>query len=280
MDQDRIHRAVSPDGTEIAGRVHGQGPPLVLVHGAMADGELEWGELLPLLTDRFTCYVPSTRGRGLSGTHPDLSREARVQDITAFVDSIGEPVGLVGVSGGGMLVLGAAARSTPAVVAVVAYEPVVFEVMSEDTRTRFRDAVERMAEAAREGKADEAAETFLKLVANDEEVAALSEDPQGLEEVAQYLPIDLAEFREAIDFDGFSPTDPSVLERIAVPVLLLHGSRSALSWFTDSTRYAAHRAPDATVREIAGIGHLGHIVQPQRVAGELVAFLEAAYQSA
>lgn len=279
MDQERIHRAVSPEGTEIAGRVHGQGPPLVLVHGAMADGELEWGELLPLLTDRFTCYVPSTRGRGLSDAHPDLSREARVQDITAFVDSIGEPVGLVGVSGGGMLALGAAAR-TAAVAAVVAYEPVVFEVMSEDFRTRFRDAVGRMAEAARDGRAAEAAGTFLKLIANDEEVTALSEDPQGLEEVAQYLPIDLAEFREAIDFDGFSPTDPSVLERIAAPVLLLHGSRSALTWFTDSTRYVAHHVPDATVREIAGIGHLGHIIQPQRVAGELVAFLEAAHQPA
>lgn len=279
MDQDRIHRAVSPDGTEIAGRVYGQGPSLVLVHGAMADGELEWGELVPLLTDRFTCYVPSTRGRGLSGAHPDLSREARVQDITAFVDSIGEPVGLVGVSGGGMLALGVAAR-TPAVVAVVAYEPVVFEVMNEDVGTRFWDAIGRMAEVAREGRAAEAAGTFLELVANDEEVAALSGDPQGLEEVAQYLPIDLVEFREAIDFDGSSPTDPSVLERIAVPVLLLHGSRSALSWFIDSIRYAAHHVPDATVREIAGIGHLGHIVQPRRVAGELMAFLEAAHQPA
>lgn len=279
MDEDRIHRAVSADGTEIVGRVYGQGPPLVLVHGPVADGELEWGELLPLLTDRFTCYVPSTRGRGLSGAHPDHSREARVQDITAFVDSVGEPVGLVGVSGGGMLTLGVAAR-TPAVVAVVAYEPVVFEVRSEDLRTRFRDAVGRMAEAAREGRAAEAAGTFLKLVANDEEVAALSEDPQGLEEVAQYLPVDLAEFRDDIDFVGYSPTDPSVLERISVPVLLLHGSRSALSWFTDSTRYAAHHIPDATVREIAGVGHLCHLVQPQRVAGELVAFLEAAHQPA
>lgn len=277
MDEDRIHRAISPDGTEVAGRVYGQGPPLVLVHGAMADGEVEWGELLPLLTDRFTCYVPSTRGRGLSGAHPDLSREARVQDISAFVDSIGESIGLVGVSGGGMLALGAAAR-TPAVVAVVAYEPVVFEAMSGDFRKLFRDAVGRMAEAAREGRAAEAAGTFLELVANDEEVAALSEDPQGLEEVAQYLPIDLAEFREAIDFDGPSPTNPGVLERIAVPVLLLHGSRSAQPWFAGSTRYAAHHVPDATVREIAGIGHLGHIVQPQRVAGELVTFLKAAHQ--
>lgn len=278
MEQ-RIHRAISDDGTEIAGRVDGQGPPLVLVHGAMADDESEWGELLPWLTDRFTCYLPSTRGRGLSGAHPGLSREARVQDVVAFIDSIGEPVILVGVSGGGMLALGAAAR-TPAVTAVVAREPVVFEVIDSELSARLRDAVGRMAEAAEHGRAAEAAGAFFELIANDQEVAALSEDPEGLEVAAQYLPVDLEELREALEFNGPSPTDPSVLERITVPVLLLHGSRTALSWFTDSTRYVADHVPDATLREIADAGHLGHLVDPERDARELVPFLEAAHQAA
>jgi hypothetical protein len=44
----------SADGTEIVGRVVGDGPPLVLVHGAIGDGEFAWTELLPHLTDRFT----------------------------------------------------------------------------------------------------------------------------------------------------------------------------------------------------------------------------------
>ena len=60
---ERIHRAVSADGTEIAGRVQGHGPPLILVHGAYGDGEIAWKALLPYLTDRYTCYLPSTRGR-------------------------------------------------------------------------------------------------------------------------------------------------------------------------------------------------------------------------
>jgi len=34
-------------------------------------------------------------GRGLSANHPDHSPKRLVEDITAFVDSIGEPVGLV-----------------------------------------------------------------------------------------------------------------------------------------------------------------------------------------
>src|ERR687891_2935962 len=122
MDEGRIQRAVSADGTEIVGRVIGQGPPLVLVHGGIGDGEFAWTELLPHLTDRFTCYLPSTRGRGLSGDHPDHSPPRLVEDVTAFVDSIGEPVCLVAWSGSGPWCLGAAAQ-TDSVAAAAAWEP-------------------------------------------------------------------------------------------------------------------------------------------------------------
>jgi pimeloyl-ACP methyl ester carboxylesterase len=47
MASDRIQRAVSADGTEIAGHVHGQGPPLVLFHGGPDDGDLAWEVLVP-----------------------------------------------------------------------------------------------------------------------------------------------------------------------------------------------------------------------------------------
>src|SRR5918994_3351006 len=123
MTDERIHRAVSADGTEIAGRVRGQGPPLVLVHGGIGDGDIAWAALLPHLTDRFTCYLPNTRGRGLSGNNPDHSPARLEEDVTAFVDSIGEPVCLVGWSGSGAWVLGAAAHSG-SVAAVAAYGPV------------------------------------------------------------------------------------------------------------------------------------------------------------
>jgi hypothetical protein len=53
--KNRTHKAVSPDGTEIVGRVVGKGPPLVLLHSGVFCGETNWGALLPHLTDRFTC---------------------------------------------------------------------------------------------------------------------------------------------------------------------------------------------------------------------------------
>jgi len=53
---ERVHRATSADGTEIAGEAYGQGPPLVLVHAGLGHGTLDWAFALPSLSDRFTCY--------------------------------------------------------------------------------------------------------------------------------------------------------------------------------------------------------------------------------
>lgn len=122
MSENRIHRAISADGTEIAGRVHGQGPPLVLFHGAPHDGDLAWEALVPHLADHYTCYLPSWRGRGLSGDNPDRSPPRHEEDATAFVDSIGKPVFLAAWSAGVRTALGAAANSD-AVTAVAVYEP-------------------------------------------------------------------------------------------------------------------------------------------------------------
>lgn len=106
MDEDRIHRAVWEDGTQIVGRVQGHGPPIVLVHGGLGDGEVSWRFMLPFLVDPFTCYMMSTRGRGLSGEHPDHSRQRHFEDVAAFVESIGEPAGVFGHSAGAVWALG------------------------------------------------------------------------------------------------------------------------------------------------------------------------------
>ena len=127
----KIHRAVSSDGTEIAGHVQGQGPALVLIHASLGDGDSDWAAALPFLKDNFTCYTMSTRNRGLSGNSDDLSLERQVEDVVAFAESISEPVGLAAASGGSISTLGAAAQSK-AVAAAAVYEPIVFEIIGEE----------------------------------------------------------------------------------------------------------------------------------------------------
>lgn len=276
MSTERIHRAVSADGTEIAGRVVGQGPPLVLLHGALFDGETAFDELLPHLTDRCTCFLPSTRGRGLSANSDEFTGERLLEDVLAFVNSIQQPVPIFGWSGGGMMALGAAA-SSGAISSVIAYEPAVLEEWDEKFLGEFSDTVARMNMEVEQGRPAEAARLFMPLVCNDEEVEALF--AKGLDEVAAAdVPADLRLF-EHLTPAAPSMTDPDLLATITVPILLLEGEHTK-PVFTRGNRYVAEHAPNAENRIIPGAGHAGPALAGEAVATELIRFLEGAPQPA
>lgn len=278
MSEGRIHRAISDDGTEIAGRVSGHGPPLVLVHGSLEDGDLNWDPMLPHLKDRFTCFLMSTRGRGPSGGADDLAPGRRLEDVTAFIDSIGEPVCLAGESDGGALALGAAAR-TGAISALAVYEPVVTEMVDDEIEARLEDTIARVSEAAAEGRLTQAARAFGELVANEDELMALSASGY-FNECARYIPVMLQELQREFESGDPSPTDPSALANITVPVLLLSGSHSALHFLsTDGVRYISEHLPGSRIREVAYAGHFGVALAPGAIAGELIPFFTTALRS-
>jgi pimeloyl-ACP methyl ester carboxylesterase len=279
MTAERIQRAVSADGTEIAGRVHGQGPALVLVHGGIGDGDLAWEALLPHVTDRFTCHLPSTRGRGLSTDNPDHSPPRMVEDVTAYVDSIGEPVTLVGWSGSGVWVLGAAAR-IGSVAAVVEYEPGVMSEMREDDLAQTIATMERMGMAAADGRLVDAVRAFAPWIATDDEITAL-ELTDFFERWAGGIPAMLRFVQGDQAYQGPRPTDPDGLRQVAAPVLLLRGQRTRLgTFFADAVQYLAQHIPDAEVREVPGVGHFAPLLQPEAIADELITFVESIRQPA
>jgi len=255
MTEKQLHRAVTDDGIEIVGRVHGDGPPLVFVHGAMDDGTLQWEPAVPYLVDRFTCHVISMRNRGRSVHSEDLSAPRFIEDIAAYSSSVGKPVGLVGLSAGGYWVLGAATQLTD-VMGVVAYEPVVFEVISEEVLNRLSSVVIRVGEEAKQGRLPAAVRIFAEFVGNADEVAAL--DASGsFETMGLNTPADLMGIQQSNDYRGPSATDPSILTKISAPLLLLQGGRSSVhSWFHDGVRYVAEHVPQATVHEFADLGIL------------------------
>lgn len=279
MTATRIHRAVSADGTEIAGRVQGDGPALVLVHGGIGDGEVAWGAMLPHLTDRFTCYLPSTRGRGLSSDHPDHSPPRLEEDVTAFVDSIGEPVNLVGWSGSGAWVLGAAERSD-AVAAVAAFEPVLIPLMGEDDLVRTSGTIEQMGAAVGDGRLVDALGVFAPWICNDSEVAAL-EQTDFFERWAERVPAMLRFVQQDASYDGPRATDPEALGRVTAPLLLLLGRQTRLGAFlTASARFIAQHVADAQTWELPGVGHFAPVLAPESVAEELLTFFQSVRQPA
>jgi pimeloyl-ACP methyl ester carboxylesterase len=272
MQEDRRHRARSADGTEIVGVVCGTGPPLVLVHGSLADGELEWTDALPHLADRYTCHMMNTRGRGGSGDHPDRSSPRLVEDIIAYVESVGGSPALIGHSFGARLALGAASRGAP-VRAVAAFEPPVYDAMDDALWSEWRACFERIRGLHASGRSEEAVRTFVGFVANAEEQAALADATDIMAAMVGYLPLDIAEFEAVSLAPAENPTDAAALARIGVPVLVICGDRSAQAWFAAGARHVARHVSDCRVRTISDVGHLGPLSAPGPVAGIVADFI-------
>jgi pimeloyl-ACP methyl ester carboxylesterase len=279
MGEDRIHRATSADGTEVAGRVTGEGPPLLLLPAGPGDSETSWKYLVPLLSERFTCYLMDTRGRGLSDDHPDHSPDRLVEDVIAFADGIGEAVGLVG--WGTALWALASAQSIAPVFAAAAYEPGAYEAMDDEVADRLASVLGRVGSLVADGREEEAARALV-----DDSDAIYAED-----DIASGAPLEfwtasaatigvfLQEEQQAAASARPGSTSPEVLADIPVPVLLLHGSESR-SWFVDSVRHVAAHVPDPTIREVDGAGHWGPYLQPGAVADEMTRFFTAVRQPA
>ncbi len=82
--------------------VDGSGPPVVLLHGGMADGTT-WGPHPGLLADHFRVYVPDRRGHGRTpDSDAPFSYDTMAAETIAFCESVvGAPAHLVGWSDGG-----------------------------------------------------------------------------------------------------------------------------------------------------------------------------------
>jgi pimeloyl-ACP methyl ester carboxylesterase len=201
-----------------------------------------------------------------------------VQNVVAIAASIDEPVGLVGHSLGGALVLGAAAKSH-AVLAVAVYEPAVFEAPSEVDPSSSQEKATRTAEALAEGRLADAARMMIEGAATDYELATLS--AEGAFDVwASNVEVAVQEMRQARESGRPSPTHPLALARITAPILYLHGARTPTTWYRKGARYLADHAANLRVVEIPGAGHFAPQLAAEAIANELIHFFTSAQQPA
>lgn len=278
MSSQRTHHITTTDGVTIGGTVHGKGPPLVFLQGVIGDGDLDWGTTAGHLTDKFTCYLPSLRGRGLSGDHPDLRTSRLIEDFATYVDSIGERVGLVGWSLGGYLALGVAETRPEVVAAVAPLEAVIPTLMDEGERAAIGAALARTAELAAAGDLSAAARAFgsWPLTADD---LARADAAGYVEAAARYVPHLLNTLQQAIA-EGYSAVqDPAALGAIAASTLVLGGSDTK-PFMRTCAQYVADHVPHAQMQEISGAGHASLLTHPKALAEALTEFFSAIQQPA
>lgn len=106
----------SADGTKIAYDIEGEGPPVVIVVGALQFRAFDPGTgrlARALASDGLTVITYDRRGRGESTDGPTYAVEREVEDIAALLDVAGPEAALFGNCSGGVLALWAAAAGLP-----------------------------------------------------------------------------------------------------------------------------------------------------------------------
>jgi len=98
------HTLQSADGTKIGYRQAGNGPGLVICHGAARISQ-SYARLAEVLAPHYTVYIPDRRGRGLSGPEgPGYGIRQAVADLAAILQHTGAQF-VFGHSAGAMIAL-------------------------------------------------------------------------------------------------------------------------------------------------------------------------------
>ena len=241
------------------------GAVLVFVHG-FADSWYSFSRLLPLLAPaRFRAYAVDQRGHGASERPAGgYSIDDFATDIAAFLDAVGAARATIIGHSLGSFIARRVAETRPERVArlVLIGSPVtpVNEVTLE---------VQQVLRSLKDPVPPEFVHDFQASIAH----VPLPE-PFLQQVVAESLKVPAHVWWSA--WDGMlAADDADQLGRIAAPTLIMAGQRDALFPPAEQERLAA-AIPGARLTIYPATGHAPHWERPERVAGDLEAFLREA----
>ncbi|MFD3649240.1 alpha/beta fold hydrolase [Streptomyces cyaneofuscatus] len=243
-----MDRILSADSTPIAYRRQGEGPPLVLVGGALSTAATD-APLGALLAPRFTVVTYDRRGRGASGSGADGVRR-EIEDLSAVVRAAGTGASVFGMSSGGALALEAAAAGLPVGLLAVYEPPYTPGASGLRFKAHCTDRLHRLLAA---GDRAGAVELFLTATGVDPAtVARMRRAPlwAGLEGLAHTLAYD-----DALLGDGAIPAErfAAVTARTLVVCGGFSSARARASTRTlaEALPRARHRTLTGQMREVA-----------------------------
>jgi pimeloyl-ACP methyl ester carboxylesterase len=259
----------SEDGTSIAYDQTGEGPPVILVAGALGvRSEPMMTGLAAALAPQFTVYTYDRRGRGDSGDTAPYAVEREIEDIDALVDEAGGSAFVYGISSGAVLALEAAASGLD-IAKLALYEP---PFIVDDSRPPVPDDyVAQLEELLAADRRGDAVELFMtKAVGvSDEFIAQMREDPSwaAMEEIAHTLPYDGTIMGETMSGIPL-PTDRWA--DATLPTLVMAGEQSP-PFLHNGTEALKDVLPDAQHRTLDG---QEHDVDPEALAPVLEKYFD------
>ena len=266
-EEKEIETVTSADGTEIAYERSGSGPPLVLVHGAMFDRSIwEIGDVRSTLAEQTTVYAIDRRNHGDSASSDDCRPDAQIADVVAVVESIDDPVHLLGHSSGANYALWASLR-TDNLRSVIPHEPAA--PPEEDVRAVLKETMEKTITLIDKGENEQA----LTMVLNEfveiapDELTELRSSPVWDAHVDTFHQTLLPEAKVAGEFDWW---DLTPFEELSTPTLLLVGSESPHKGMAERLH---EMMPNSRLACLGGYGHFVHLVAPDRYTDEVLSFI-------
>jgi pimeloyl-ACP methyl ester carboxylesterase len=245
----------SSDGVPISVQKAGSGPALLLVHGALLNGTLTWGAVLPRLAERFTVYAMDRRGRVPSGDAREYSLDIEADDIVHVVHAIGLPLQLLGHSYGALASM-AAENSFAGVERLILYEP---PLRIEPLGPRGEEVVARMQAALDAGDRARVVTIFLRdqIGAPEEQLARMEASPIWpiVLEISSTLP---RESREVNTYRSWQER----LARWKTPLTMMLGTESSLL-LKEATNLVSQSIAGCPVVMLEGQGHGAMLEAPE-----------------
>jgi 3-oxoadipate enol-lactonase len=255
------------NGIELYYETHGEGPAVVLAHGA-GGNHLSWWQQIPILSQHFRCVTFDHRGFGSSRDLPDgPGADAFIEDLRQLLDHLGiERTALLAQSMGGWTTLGFASK----------YPDRVSALALCDTTAGIDDA-----EVAREMKSLQANMPRPLTVVLQRAYSAQfpQREParcflyQQISGLNVHVPTDLLTKLMAMRHR----VEPLIDRRI--PTMLLVGEEDALTP-ARTMELMARRVPHARFVKVPGAGHSVYFEQPDEFNRIVMEFLGAAVAGA
>jgi pimeloyl-ACP methyl ester carboxylesterase len=243
-----VATVTSADGTSIAFERVGDGPPVVLVGGALNDRSFQpLVELAALLAPDFTVYTYDRRGRGDSGDTAPYAVAREVDDLEALIAEAGGSACAYGLSSGAVLALEAAARGVTITKLALFEPPLTVDDGTDSDDEEFDAQLAELIWAGRRGDAIELFMTGIGLPSEAIDGARRSPTWSGLEAMAHTILYD-----DAITGDRSLLTER--LASVTVPTLVIASGASS-PYLHDAAQAVADALPDAQLRTLEGQFH-------------------------
>jgi pimeloyl-ACP methyl ester carboxylesterase len=259
----------SKDGTSIAFDQTGQGPPLILVDGALcyrANGPMT--PLAKLLAPRFTVFTYDRRGRGDSSDTRPYAVEREVEDIEALLKEAGGSAFVYGTSSGAALALEAGA-SLGNIPKLALYEAPF--IVDNSRPPQPPDLTERMSGLIAADRRGDAVKLFMRIVGVPAFFIGMMRILpvwSKLTAVAHTLPYD---FTILNGYWHGKPLPSARWTSATMPVLVAAGGKSP-TWMQNAMHALAVVLPNAQHRTLE---RQTHMVKPQVLAPVLEEFFAA-----